>query len=457
VYAHTHKIPYPPTYFSKALMFWQSLLTSQFHDEAIAHIFSETQFVNYLLRAEVALAQSEAKLGVIPPEAAQAIAAAADTLHIDTARLSIETERDGVPITELVKQLRAHVGGDAAHFVHWGATTQDILDTALILQIRDALDQLIAHHSSLITRLATLANTHRHTIMAGRTHSQQALPITFGFKVACWLAPLLRHRERLTQLLPRVLVAQFGGAVGTLAALGEMGYGAQKIFAEELKLNPPTLPWHTQRDGLVEVANWLSLITGSLAKMAQDIILMAQSEVGELSESGDATRGGSSTMPQKSNPIVSERIVAAARTNATLLANMHHALIHEHERSTHGWQMEWLTLPQMFALTAGALKSANFLASNLVVNVDRMTQNVRDSNGLMLAERLSLALTPALGRENAKHVLREACEVAIRENRHVVDVLQILTDAKLDWKNLRDEHNYLGATQQFINRVMSDE
>jgi 3-carboxy-cis,cis-muconate cycloisomerase len=293
--------------------------------------------------------------------------------------------------------------------------------------------------------------------MAGRTHSQQALPITFGFKVACWLAPLLRHRERLTQLLPRVLVAQFGGAVGTLAALGEMGYRAQKFFAEELKLNAPTLPWHTQRDGLVEVANWLSLITGSLGKMAQDIILMAQSEVGELSESGDATRGGSSTMPQKSNPIVSERIVAAARTNATLLANMHHALIHEHERSTHGWQMEWLTLPQMFALTAGALKSANFLASNLVVNVDRMAQNVRGSNGLMLAERLSLALTPALGREKAKQVLREACEVAFRENRHVVDVLQIMTDAKLDWKYLRDEQNYLGATQEFINRVLSDE
>jgi 3-carboxy-cis,cis-muconate cycloisomerase len=435
----------------------QPLLASQFQDETTAHIFSEAQHIRYLLQVEVALARSEAKLGVISPEAAQAIAAAADTLRINTARLSSETERDGVPITELVKQLRAHVGGEAAHFVHWGATTQDILDTALVLQIRDALDQLIAHHSSLITRLATLANTHRDTIMAGRTHSQQALPITFGFKVACWLAPLLRHRERLTQLLPRVLVAQFGGAVGTLAALGEMGYRAQKFFAEELKLNAPTLPWHTQRDGLVEVANWLSLITGSLGKMAQDIILMAQSEVGELSESGDATRGGSSTMPQKSNPIVSERIVAAARTNATLLANMHHALIHEHERSTHGWQMEWLTLPQMFALTAGALKSANFLASNLVVNVDRMAQNVRGSNGLMLAERLSLALTPALGREKAKQVLREACEVAIRENRHVVDVLQIMTDAKLDWKNLRDEQNYLGATQEFINRVLSNE
>jgi 3-carboxy-cis,cis-muconate cycloisomerase len=438
-------------------MFLQPLLAAQFQDEPTTRIFSEAQHIRYLLQVEVALARSEAKLGVIPLEAAQAIAAAADTLHIDTARLSSETERDGVPITELVKQLRAHVGGEAAHFVHWGATTQDILDTALVLQIRDALAALSAQHSSLSAQLAALANTHRHTIMAGRTHSQQALPITFGFKAACWLAPLLRHRERLTQLLPRVLVVQFGGAVGTLAALGEMGYHVQKIFAEELKLNVPTLPWHTQRDGLVEVANWLSLITGSLAKMAQDIILMAQSEVGELSESGDATRGGSSTMPQKSNPIVSERIVAAARTNATLQANMHHALIHEHERSTHGWQMEWLTLPQMFALTAGALKSANFLASNLVVNVERMAQNVRDSNGLMLAERLSLALTPALGREKAKQVLREACEVAIRENRHVVDVLQLMTDAKLDWKNLRDESNYLGATQEFINRVLNDD
>jgi 3-carboxy-cis,cis-muconate cycloisomerase len=440
-----------------------SLLTAQFEDEVVTGTFSDAQLIQRVLQAEVALARAEAKVGIIPHQAAEAIAQGAATMQVDSARLKVETERDGVPITELVKQLRAHVvlmDEEAAQYVHWGATTQDILDTALILQIREALKVVASNLQSLISNLSSLANTHRHTLMAGRTHSQQALPITFGFKVAGWLAPLLRQRERLAQLQPRLLVAQLGGAVGTLAALGEMGLQVQQAFANELDLSLPSMPWHTQRDGLAEVANWLSSVSGSLAKMAQDIILMAQSEVGELSESGDTTRGGSSTMPQKSNPIVSERIVAAARASASLLTNMHQALIQEHERSTHGWQLEWLTLPQMFALTAGALKSANFLAANLVVNVERMAQNVVASNGLMLAERLSLALTPTLGREKAKQALREACESAIRENRNVVDVarerLRGQVDADLDWNNLRDERHYLGAAQLFIDRVLRE-
>ena len=430
------------------------LLITQFADAAVAYFFSDAELIRYMLRAEVALAQAEAQLSVIPLQAAEAIAQAATTLQPDWDRLRTEAERDGVPVTEFVRQLRAHINSDAKHYVHWGATTQDILDTALVLQLRDALNEIEPNLQSLISNLSTLANTYRHTLMAGRTHSQQALPITFGFKVANWLAPLLRHRERLAQLKPRLLVVQLGGAVGTLAALGDKGPQVQKAFAQELDLGVPTLPWHTQRDCLAELANWLSLVTGSLAKMAQDIILLAQSEVGELSENADPTRGGSSTMPQKSNPIVSERIVAAARTNASLLGNMHQSLIQEHERATHGWQMEWLTLPQMISLTAGALKSADFLAANLVVNKERMVANVNASNGLMLAERLSLALTPALGREQAKRVLREACEIALRETKNVVDVLQGRVDANLYWDALRDERNYLGATQEFIDQVL---
>ena len=439
------------------IMLTQStLLTAQFGDEAVAQIFSDAQLIHYLLHAEVALARAEAALDVIPASAAEAIAQGAASLQVDVARLHIETERDGVPITELVRQLREHIGGDAAQFVHWGATTQDILDTALILQMRDALNFIEPNLASCILHLASLADKHRHTLMAGRTHSQQALPVTFGFKVANWLAPLLRHRERLAQFLPRVLLVQLGGAVGTLASLGagEIGAQVQAAFAQELDLGLPMLAWHTQRDGSAEVANWLSLVSGSLAKMAQDIILMAQSEVGELSESDDPTRGGSSTMPQKSNPIVSERIVAAARTNAALLANMHHALIQEHERGTHGWQLEWLSLPQMFALTAGALKSAIFLSENLVVNAERMRQNVRDSNGTMLAERLSFALATVMSRAKAKTLIKNAGQYAIRHNENLVDVVREQTGADLDWDALRDEANYLGATQTFIDRVL---
>jgi 3-carboxy-cis,cis-muconate cycloisomerase len=291
--------------------------------------------------------------------------------------------------------------------------------------------------------------------MAGRTHSQQALPITFGFKVAGWLAPLLRHRERLAEMRPRVLVVQFGGAVGTLAALGESGTQVQEALSAELQLNMPPIPWHTQRDNMAELASWLSLLSGSLAKIAQDVILLAQSEVGEVRETGEASRGGSSTMPQKHNPIVSELIITAARTNASLLASMHQAQIQEHERGTHGWQMEWLILPQMFTLTAAALDKALFLSQNLVVDEARMRENVAHSNGLMLAEAAGYALAKtSVRKSDANQLVKEACQVATKENRNLIDVIREKTDAPVDWMALREESTYLGSADAFINRVI---
>ena len=308
---------------------------------------------------------------------------------------------------------------------------------------------------SLIQNLSRLADQHRHTLMAGRTHSQQALPITFGFKVAGWLAPLLRHCERLAELRPRVLVVQFGGAVGTLAALGRSGTQVQEALAAELGLDLPPIPWHTQRDTMAELAGWLSMLNGSLAKMAQDVILLAQSEVSELSESGDSTRGGSSTMPQKNNPIISELIITAARTNASLLASMHQAQVQEHERGTHGWQMEWLVLPQMFTLTAAALNKALFLSQNLAVDEVRMHQNVTVSNGLMLAEAVSYALVKAsMSRASANQLVKEACQVVAQEGRHLIDVMKEKTDAPVDWDAIREESSYLGSANTFIDRVL---
>jgi 3-carboxy-cis,cis-muconate cycloisomerase len=251
----------------------------------------------------------------------------------------------------------------------------------------------------------------------------------------------------------RLLVVQFGGAAGTLAALGEMGTAVQAALAVELGLNIPSMPWHTQRDNLAEFASWLSLVSGSLAKMAQDIILLAQSEVGEVQESADPSRGGSSTMPQKHNPITSELIIAAARTNASLLSAMHQAMIQEHERATHGWQMEWLTLPQMVGLTAVCLKKSRFITENLVVNEERMRQNVDASNGLMLAEAVTFALAPTyLSRAEAKRLVREMCMKAIEEDRHLVDILQEQTDFPVDWESLRDESAYFGAASTFIDK-----
>jgi 3-carboxy-cis,cis-muconate cycloisomerase len=300
-----------------------------------------------------------------------------------------------------------------------------------------------------------LDEKHRGTLLAGITHSQQALPVPFGLTEAGWLAPLIRHEQRLVEMKPSLLAVQCGGAAGTLAALGEMGTAVQTGRAAELKLNVPPMPWHTQRDNLAEFASWLSLVSGSLAKMAQDIILLAQSEVGEVTESADPSRGGSSAMPQKRNPITSELIIAAARTNASLLSTMHQAMIQEHERATHGWQMEWLALPQMIGLTAVALKKSRFVSENLVVNETRMWENVAASNGLMLAEAVTFALAPTyMGRAEAKRLVREACLKAVEEDRHLVDILQEQTDFPLDWENLRDESACFGAAASFIDNVL---
>jgi 3-carboxy-cis,cis-muconate cycloisomerase len=431
------------------------LLSPLFSDAEISELFSDAEFVRGMLEVESAIATVQGRIGMIPPEAAAQIVDVAARLESDFERLRSGVENSGIPVIELVRQLREQVRGGSADYVHWGATSQDIFDTAKVLQIRTALEVLESRLESAIQNLAQLADKHRHTLMAGRTHSQQALPITFGFKVAGWLAPLLRHRERLAEMRPRVLVVQFGGAVGTLAALGETGTQVQKLLAAELHLNLPLIPWHTQRDNMAELASWLSMLTGSLAKMAQDIILLAQSEVGELSESDDASHGGSSTMPQKNNPIVSELIITAARVNASLLVSMHQAQIQEHERGTHGWQMEWLVLPQMFNLTATALNKALFLSQNLVVDEKRMRENVDASNGLMLAEAISNALAKtSMSKADANKLTKEASQVVKQEGRHLIDVIQERTDAPVDWNALREESAYLGSTDAFIDRVL---
>ena len=427
-----------------------------FSDPSLANIFSDQQFVRDMLTVEAALAEVQGRLGVIPKAAAETIAAEAAALTVDFEALQAGVEQAGVPIIELVRQLRGQVGPEAADYVHWGATTQDIVDTALVLQMRAALEQIEPVLLAVITNLVGLAEQHRTTLMAGRTHSQQALPIPFGLKAAGWLAPLLRHRQRLIELKPRLLVVQFGGAAGTLASLGDNGAAVQAALAEALQLGAPAVPWHTQRDNLAEAAGWLSLVSGSLAKMAQDIILLAQTEVGEVRESADTARGGSSTMPQKRNPIISELIIAAARTNAGLLSALHQALVQEHERATHGWQVEWLTLPQMFALTGSALNKARYLSENLVVDTDRMRQNVAASNGLMLAEAINFALTDYMARAEAKQLVQEAVQVALDQNRHLVDVVRDKVDAPLDWPALKDETAYFGSANLFIDRVLAE-
>ena len=431
------------------------MLESVFADEELAAIFSEARYVREMVTVEAALATVEARLGVIPAESGTRIVAGASTFRPDLDAIRARLARDGVPVIELVRQLREHVGGPAADDVHFGATTQDIMDTALVLQMRAALAAIERTLDRVVDDLVALARRYRASVMPGRTRSQQAVPIPFGLKAAGWLAPLLRHRTRLAEMRARALVVQLGGAAGTLEPLGTRGVAVAEGLAAELGLRVPPMPWHTQRDALAEVAGWLSLLSGSLAKMAQDIILLAQTEVGEVRESAEEGRGGSSTMPQKVNPVTSEQIVAAARINAALLGAMHQALIQEHERATSGWQIEWGTLPRMFELTASALRKAEFLGAHLAVDEARMRHNVSAANGLMLAEAISFALTKAMSRKAAKALVTAACRTAQAENRHLVDVLRGQTDAALPWDRLKDEAAHFGSAQAFIDRVLA--
>jgi 3-carboxy-cis,cis-muconate cycloisomerase len=433
-----------------------AIFSPLFSDAEISALLTDEAFVGALVEVEAALARAQAKIGVIPATAAEQISRvkAAD---IDITALTKGTIRSGFPIIALVQQIRRQAGEEAEPYVHWGATTQDIMDIASVLQMRAASELFKPAILNIIRRLSELAQRHRTTVMAGRTHGQQALPITFGLKVASWIAPMLRHVERLDEILPRLLVIQFGGAAGTLAALGDKGLAVTEALADELKLAVPVMSWHAQRDSLVEFGGWLSLVTGCLGKMAQDVILLAQTEVGEAAESGEQGRGGSSTMPQKNNPITSELMLAAARTNASLLSALHHAQIQEHERATHGWQVEWLTLPQMMILTGGALKHALDLAQNLQVDEAAMRANMARAHDVLLAEAVVFALAKAMPRAKAEELLKRACGIAVSEERHLINVIKEMVavpDGTVDWQALANPANYLGETNKIIDGVL---
>jgi 3-carboxy-cis,cis-muconate cycloisomerase len=428
-------------------------LVSQLHaqnwvDARVAALFEDVAQVRFLLQVEAALAQAQGRLGIIPQAAATALQNSLPSFVPDLAGLQAGIATDGFPVLALLEQLRRHLP-EAADFVHFGATTQDILDTALVLQLKTALEVLKTTLFDLITQLGAMAHTHRQTLMVGRTHTQHALPITFGLKVATWLAPLIRHSIRLSELEPRLYVVQFGGAVGTLAALEGRGVEIEAALATELKLGQPLMPWHTQRDSLAELCGWLSLLSASLGKIGQDVLLLGQSEIAEVRE---ATGGGSSTMPHKSNPVRSEWLVAAARMNAGLLGNTHGAMLQEHERGTHGWQLEWHCLPQMLGLTSGALNNALVLLQGLEVNHDRMLQNLRASGGAVLSESLMFGLRKTMPPQQAKLLVNSWSNTAQQQHLSLPEVVKAAMP-DLVWQSAESE--YLGQTQVFIDRVLN--
>jgi 3-carboxy-cis,cis-muconate cycloisomerase len=320
-----------------------------------------------MLAFEAALARAQAAAGLIPSEAVGAIAAACAALRPDIAQLRSGMTRDGVPVPALVTALRAAVGQPHAAHIHFGATSQDAIDTALVLRLKPVLGVIDRRLAHLSEQLAGLAAREGHRIVMGRTRMQDALLIPLAHRIASWREPLVAHREHLAMLQPRLLVLQLGGAVGTLDKFGGKGGDVARAMASELGLTPPEAPWHTSRHRIVEFAGLLSLITGSLGKMGQDIALMAQTPVREVSL---RTGGGSSAMPHKSNPVRAEALVTLARFNATLVGGVHQALVHENERSGAAWTLEWMLLPQMVMAAGASLR----LAAELLRDLDFQTQ-----------------------------------------------------------------------------------
>lgn len=436
------------------------LFRDMFGTSEMRQVFADEALIVRYVEAEVALARAQARLGVIPENAAGQIEAAAAAFSIDLDQLRRETEIVGYPILPLVHQLSA-AAGEAGRYVHWGATTQDIMDTANVLQIRAALAIVARDLRELSGILAAMAKRYRDTPMAGRTHLQQALPVTFGYKAAVWLSSIDRHIERVEQALPRILVGEFSGAAGTLASVGAGGLEMQKLFCEELGLRQPAVTWHVARDGIAEAVTLLGLITGTLGKIATDVMLMASSEFGEVAEPFVPGRGASSTMPQKRNPISSELMLAAAKAVRQHVATMLDGMIHDFERATGPWHLEWVSLPESFLLTAASLANAKFMLSGLVVHEDRMRSNLGLTQGLIVAEAVMMAAAPNMGRQKAHDVVYEACRKAIEGGDQLADILAAtpeIVDAVGGEAAIRrhcDPANYLGLCGPMVDRVLS--
>ena len=431
-------------------------------------IFSDHTRVQRMLDVEaaLALAQAQAQCGVIPPTAAAAIVAACDADCINFSRLAEAAANAGNMAIPLVTQLTALVVArdpEAAKFVHRGATSQDVIDSGPMLQLRDALTAIDNDLAALNAALAQLARHHQHTVMIGRTWMQHALPITFGLKVAGWLDALMRHHARLAHLRTACLALQFGGAAGTLASLGTDGASVAAALAGKLDLPLPDLPWHAQRDRLAEVATMLGALVGSLGKMARDISLLSQTEIAEVAEPAASGRGGSSAVPHKRNLVGCAVALAAAVRVPPLVSTMLASMVQEHERALGGWQAEWDTLPAIVQLCSGALQQMHLVASALVVDAARMRSNLDATHGLIFAEAVSMALAERIGRTAAHALVKEACNRAVstgiplRTTLAVDGMREPLASGALDGQQLDrlfDPQGYLGQSAAMVERVL---
>jgi 3-carboxy-cis,cis-muconate cycloisomerase len=431
-----------------------------FATEPMRRVFSDENRVHHYLQIEAALARVQARLGIIPQAAADEIVRHCRVEEIDFARLKTQTERIGYPVLPVVQQLVGFCKDGLGEWCHWGATTQDITDTATILQIREALALVEADLDAIAESLAGLARTYRDTPMAARSNLQQAVPITFGYKAAVLLAGIDRHRARLRELKPRVLVGEFGGAAGNLSSLGTRGLEVQAALMAELGLGQPEIAWHTMRDRIAETGCFLGLVTGTLGKIATDVKLMMQTEVEELYEPFAEGRGSSSTMPQKRNPISSVYITACTGVVRQHVAALLDAMVEDHERATGPWEIEWIVVPEIFCLSAAALRQARFVLAGLVVDPARMRKNLDATGGLIVSEAVMMGLGPYLGRQRAHDLVYDICRKSLETGRPFLDLLAAdqeiaphLDRAAL--AKLVDPANYLGLAGEMVDRVLT--
>ena len=442
-----------------ATIFDSTIFRDVFTTPAMREIWSDENRVQKYLDFEAALARAQAKLGIIPKNAAAEIVKHCDVKKMDFAKLKERTEKVGYPVLPVVNQLVALCKNDLGEWAHWGATTQDVTDTATVLQIRESLDLIEKDINGCADALAKLAKKHRDTVMVGRSNLQQAVPITFGYKMATLLGAFERHRERLAQLRRRVEVGEFGGAAGTLSSLGKDGLRVQAALMKQLKLGQPDISWHTVRDRIAEAGCFLGLVAGICGKIAFDIKLLMQTEVEEVMEPFHAGRGGSSTMPQKRNPISSVYITAQTAVVKQHVAALLEAMIEDHERSTGQWEIEWIVLPEIFMLTAGALAQTRFVLEGLEVKPDKMRKNLDITKGLIMTEAVMMGLGAKLGRNKAHDLLYDIARKAVQSGEHLLDALEADPEIRkhADRKTLKklvDPANYLGVAGPMVDRVL---
>jgi 3-carboxy-cis,cis-muconate cycloisomerase len=410
--------------------------------DALAEVFSDDAVIGAMLRFEVALARSQARLGMIPQSAADAIGRVS---HLDAGTLAVDARASATPAIPFVKTLNAHVGGPA-DFVHYGATSQDLLDTTLVLLLRDAREVLAKDHARLVHELRELSERHAGNLTLARTVLQPALPTTFGYKAAGWLGAIVRSWRGLSAAFDEALVLQFGGAAGTLAAYGERGLELAAALADELQLPLPPAPWHAHRDRLASLVSQCGVYAGSLAKAARDIALLMQPEIGEVAERG----GGSSAMPQKRNPAGSVVTLAAAAQVPGLVASFLSAMPQEQERALGGWQAEWPIVARVVQATGSALDSLVAVFEGLTVDAARMRANLDAAGGAIFAEKAVMLLAPRLGRTAAQSSVAEALAgPGLREG-----LAHLLPPEQLD--DLERPEQYLGAAETFRRRILED-